>query len=259
MGCHLSKPTASHEADEVDAPSGQDAGHGNSAPLEQSRGASAAASMVLSEVQPPTIVRGAPLQDPLAGSLALSEEQPATIFGGAPLQNPLAGDGAQLVDHRAVVADDGLDISVCSAFADVAPQEVCGAACLPRQLPTFAPIVSPHDSVEPGAGSAPVTLNPKSALHLPCASGQTPKAVRFADDAMSPGSRRRSSGPRRRPPHKGSLPATPLQGSLLPGMPQQVPRGLVLRKAVTLHVDSSAEVNRAVHAKFKGNLLPAER
>jgi hypothetical protein len=324
MGCHLSKPTASHE-DELDAPSGQDAGRGNS-PLEQSFSSSASASsvvlstasvmlsevqpptmlrvsvpprnplagsLVLSEAQPATVLRGAPLQDPLAGSLVLSEAQPATVLRGAPLQNPLAGQGAQPVDPRAVVADDALDISVGSEFADVAPQEACGAAGLPRELPTFGPIVSPHDT---GASSASATPRPQSALRSASARC-APKSVSFAQsDASSLASSRGSSGPRRRSSlrhalyklQRSLLPATPQQGSLLPATPH--PRSLSLSpqqsslvsvrcagatppqgsplsamlpatplRAVMLPVDSSAEVNRAVLDKFKGNLLPAKR
>jgi hypothetical protein len=316
MGCHLSKPTASHEGDEFDAPSGQDAGRGNSAPLEQSRGASTAASMVL------------------------SEEQPATIVRGAPLQNPLAG--AQPVDPRAVDAEDALNITVGSEFEHAAPQEACGpeccAVCCLRELPTFAPTVSPHDASRTGSE----TMNPQAAL--PTTSRRmrevVSKAVDWTDsdfgtEAISLASSRVSSGTPQRPPQEGSLPATPKQGSLmsaaaqqgslpatphqgsqlptpqqrslsvsvrcagampqqgsplsallpatpqqrslsssaeinravhakfkgnlLPGTPHQAPLVLVPLKPVTPHVDSSEEVNRAVHAKFKGNLLPAKR
>jgi hypothetical protein len=253
MGCHLSKPTTSHDKDEFEAPSGQDAGRGNSLPLEHSHGASVTASMELSEAQPATIVRGAPLQDPLAGSgscllpgslalsevqlptplqnplagsLVLSEGQPATIRTGAPPRNQPAGHGAQPVDSLAPGNTPTLD-----------PQDACGPACFPRELPTFVPIMLPHDSGEPGASSASPTLSAQSTLRsdsvLRSASTlRSPKVVSFVDcDARSHASSLAleassgSSGMRQRPAavrralqtlqQRSSVPATPQQGSVL--------------------------------------------
>jgi hypothetical protein len=134
-----------------------------------------------------------------------------------------------------------LDISVGPEFAHVAPQAACGPACFPRELPTFAPIVSPHDGAE-RASCASVTLSSQLALRSASAL-RAPKVVSFADSegvakslvsslASSLASSRGSSGTRQRRAAlrhalqtvQRSLPATPQQGSLLSENKKQVRR-----------------------------------
>jgi hypothetical protein len=213
------------------------------------RGGSPSA-MFASAASPESSVGAAGVESPSDGSRHAS-------FNGVGRERHRLSVGDAHATHRAVqlsqfVAAVGAvrsDVSAGSGFEAVTSQETCGAESRLRGGDTRSQPLRSGGSQQASPSSPGASGGLFSSVPTPQNHGSDP----LHDDALSLDSDGDAAGATNPPSGNPMAPSGRVSGGVGGSI------GVAPLTAVTPAVDRSVELNRAVHAKFKGKLLSAER